>query len=136
MSGHTIPAAVVRLVEARSGGLCEACGRVPAREKHHRQYRSRSGSDVASNLLDLCGWGNHTGCHGVAHSKRGHDLGLSVHSWDSPDAVAVVHAVHGLVLLDDVGGWSVARSGVSAGVETGLWEFAAGRQREVDGDER
>jgi hypothetical protein len=104
----SIPAAVIRMVEKRSGGVCEACGVRPAREKHHRQFRSRLGHDVPSNLLDLCGWGNHTGCHGVAHSKAGHELGLSVHSWDEPTEVAVQHARLGRVFLDDAGGWVAA----------------------------
>ena len=79
-----IPKPVVDLVEARSGGVCEGCGRAPATEKHHRKYRSRGGKDTVDNLLHLCGWGNHTGCHGIAHTAHGHQLGWAVNSWADP----------------------------------------------------
>lgn len=114
----SIPAAVERMVRQRSRGVCEACGRRDATEMHHRQYRSRLGKDVASNLLHVCGWGNHTGCHGVAHTKAGHELGLSVHSWDEPTEVAVQHARLGRVLLDDAGGWVDAATRVSVPADT------------------
>lgn len=87
-------ARAVEFVEARSGGVCEACGAARASEVHHRKYRSRGGTDDVWNLLHLCGWGNHTGCHGLAHSKDGHALGLSVNSWADPREVpAVVRGV-------------------------------------------
>lgn len=62
-----VPASTVKKVKDRSGGVCEGCGDRPAQEIHHRKYRSRGGSHDVSNLLHLCGWGNHTGCHGRAH---------------------------------------------------------------------
>lgn len=99
-----IPTAVQATVRARSRGTCEGCGRRPATEMHHRKYRSRGGQHTASNLLHLCGWGNHTGCHGIAHSTAGHDKGWSVHSWDDPAQTSTEHPVHGRVLLDDAGG--------------------------------
>jgi len=98
-----IPAPVQDLVRARSGGTCEGCGRREATEMHHRKYRARGGQHAASNLLHLCGWGNHTGCHGLAHSEAGRQLGWSVNSWADPAATPIEHAVHGLVLLDDAG---------------------------------
>lgn len=87
-----IPKRVSELIEKRSGGVCEGCGHRPAVEKHHRKYKSRGGKDEVVNLLHLCGWGNHTGCHGVAHSTRGHELGWSVNSWADPADVAVTFA--------------------------------------------
>jgi 5-methylcytosine-specific restriction endonuclease McrA len=79
-----IPAKTRRMVELRSDSLCEGCGERPATEIHHRQYRSRGGSHGLENLIHLCGSGNHSGCHGTAHSAEGHELGWSVHSWDDP----------------------------------------------------
>ncbi|MBB2957002.1 hypothetical protein [Pseudoclavibacter helvolus] len=64
-----------------------------ATEKHHRKYKGRGGTHDIQNLLHLCGGaggmfgGNHSGCHGLAHSKDGQDQGLSVASWDDPAAV-------------------------------------------------
>lgn len=83
------------MVEVRSGGICEGCSARPATDIHHRQYRSRGGSHALDNLLHLCGGeagmagGNHSGCHGKAHTKAGHELGWSVHSWDDPAHVPV-----------------------------------------------
>ena len=88
-----LPANARRLVEVRSGGICEGCGNRPATDIHHRKYRSRGGTHNLDNLLHLCGGasglpgGNHSGCHGIAHSLKGHDLGWSVHSWDDPGDV-------------------------------------------------
>lgn len=52
------------LVEERSGGNCEGCGR-PATNFAHRCARSGGGLWLPSNGLRLCGSGN-TGCHGWA----------------------------------------------------------------------
>lgn len=70
MASNRIPDEVRALITARSGGVCEGCGAARATEMHHRRFRSRGGDDSADNLLHLCGWGNHTGCHGIAHSGR------------------------------------------------------------------
>jgi 5-methylcytosine-specific restriction endonuclease McrA len=103
----TIPTKVRAGVHKRSCGVCEGCGLRPAAEVHHRQYESRGGKHLLSNLIHLCGWGNHTGCHGVAHSKAGEERGWSVRSGFTPAEMPVDHAVHGRVLLDDAGGWSL-----------------------------
>lgn len=116
-----IPVSVRKVVEARSGGVCEACGRRRATEKHHRKHRSQGGLHTPENLLDLCGWGNHTGCHGVAHTRAGVVKGLSVESMDDPAAVPVEHALFGRVLLTADGAWKPFGDG--AGHEyTPLWE--------------
>ena len=86
-----IPPGNRRIVMERCGGICEGCGQKPATELHHRKYRSRGGGHEVSNLIYLCGWGNHTGDHGVAHSAEGHELGWSVHSWDNPAHVPVLY---------------------------------------------
>ena len=67
-------------VEERSGGVCEGCGKRRATQKHHRLFKSRGGRDEVVNLLDLCGSGNHTGCHGEAHT----DLERQIHGWSVP----------------------------------------------------
>lgn len=81
-----IPKRVRAIVEARSGGVCEGCRAAPASEMHHRKFRSRGGRDEVVNILHLCGWGNHSGCHGVAHSgARGADLGWALPSGSNPE---------------------------------------------------
>lgn len=95
-------------VHARSRGMCERCYVRPATDIHHRQFRSRGGTHDVWNLLDLCGGaaglagGNHSGCHGFAHSGEGDEAGLSVHSWDDPAELPYRDA-HGVAwrLLDD-----------------------------------
>jgi len=125
-----IPVAVRRAVEARSGGVCEGCGKRRATEKHHRLYRSRGGLHVVENLLDLCGWGNHTGDHGVAHTKTGEDRGWSIRSGGDPLVVPVQHARFGLVRLTAEGGWEpVSGSGTDA--VSSAWDSSIPMQTEV-----
>jgi len=88
---HEFPESQKKIMRARSRGVCEGCGAAPAAEFHHRQYRSRGGASVASNGLHLCGWGNHTGCHGVAHTAIGEQLGWSIRSGFDPAVVPVFH---------------------------------------------
>lgn len=96
-----IPAKNRRQVEQRSGGVCESCGDNPAADIHHRQYRSRGGSHDVHNLIHLCGWGNHTGCHGRAHSA-GEREGLSIGRGYRSELQPVLY--RGVwVLLDDDG---------------------------------
>lgn len=79
------PASVVRAIKLRSRGICEGCGVAQARERHHRQYRSRSGPNTVENGLDLCGIGNSDGCHGVAHSGlEGERRGWAIRSGHNP----------------------------------------------------
>lgn len=100
-------------VANRSQLLCEGCGGPGPLELHHRQYRSRGGQDVVENALALCGGGggmfggNHSGCHGKAHTAEGEALGWSVRSGFDPADVAIVHAIHGLCQLRDDGSVTV-----------------------------
>lgn len=87
---------------ARSFGLCEICGIHPATEIHHRQYRSRGGRHETANLLHVCGWGNHTGCHGKAHTE-GHDNGWAVPSGANPADVQVLYRGQWMYLTEDGG---------------------------------
>ncbi|AYD87395.1 HNH endonuclease [Microbacterium phage ValentiniPuff] len=73
--------AVMAMLHDRAGGHCEGCGRAGIRlEAHHRLFRSRGGRGQVENGLMLCGWGNHTGCHGVAHSAN-QPIGWALRSW-------------------------------------------------------
>src|SRR5690554_5398469 len=89
----------------RSQLLCEGCGGPGPLELHHRQYRSRGGEDVIQNALLLCGWGNHTGCHGIAHTAVGEARGWSVRSGFNPAEVKLTHALYGVVVLHDDETW-------------------------------
>ena len=81
-----IPKRVRDTVLTRADGACEGCGTpTNSLELHHRKYRSRGGKHTVDNLLALCGWGNHTGCHGRAHTDPEAVIdGWSVNSWDDP----------------------------------------------------
>jgi len=95
--------AAYELVQRRSGGRCEGCGRKPATEMHHRLYRSQGGPDDVQNLLHLCGRGNTSGCHGIAHTGPGREAGWSVNAWATFAEVPVNYRLGGLVhLLDHV----------------------------------
>jgi hypothetical protein len=85
------PPSVRALIQRRAGGCCELCGaRVEHLELHHRQYRSRGGPGTVENGLALCGWGNHTGCHGWAHtSPLAASWGASLPSGSDPAAEPV-----------------------------------------------
>jgi hypothetical protein len=105
MSGFGAP--TLAALKKRSRGICEACGLAEATEAHHRQYRSRGGPDTLSNALHLCGWGNHTGCHGKAHTGAGEARGWSVRSGWKPleiPALIVVDFRQVWVRFDNDGG--------------------------------
>ena len=96
-----IPIAVRKAVLERAQGRCEACGKEANLELHHRKYRSRGGIHSFGNLVALCGWGNHTGCHGDAHNSRGVE-GVSLNSWDNHEHAPFAHSRLGrCLLLDD-----------------------------------
>ncbi|MCI2958200.1 hypothetical protein MN032_10875 [Agromyces atrinae] len=84
-------------------------------EHHHRQYRSRGGSDVASNVITLRGPGNTQGSHGWAHTSREAILfGYSIPSFvENPEDVPIklLHPENGLV-------WTILRNDFSSGFMT------------------
>lgn len=77
-----IPPKVRAAVNERAGGRCEGCGKIAPLELHHRKFRSRGGKHTVDNLVALCGWGNHTGCHGLAHSADPPE------GWSIPSGIA------------------------------------------------
>ena len=98
----SIPQASREAVAKRSKGVCEGCGLAPAVEVHHRRYRSRGGGHEVSNLLHLCGSGNHTGCHGTAHSLQGEMWGWSIRSGvTAPGRFRLLYRGVVVVLTDD-----------------------------------
>lgn len=82
-----MPDDVAQRVMRRSRGMCELCGVKQATNLHHRKPRSQGGEHTVENLVALCGMGNTSGCHGLAHThtdryvkgwlvKRGDDPAL------------------------------------------------------------
>jgi hypothetical protein len=88
-----MPQEHVDLLEERSGGMCES------------RFTGRGGKHNLANLLALCGSGNHTGCHGVAH--QGHapaGWAISRHERRHEDQVPFVDIGGRTWWLDDEGG--------------------------------
>lgn len=97
-----------RLVKARSGGWCEICGQ-KATNFQHRMNKGQGGPWSASNGIDVCGWGNYSGCHGNIHQNPTYakSKGWTVLPWRVPAEVPVyLPARGGWVLLDDEGGYA------------------------------
>jgi hypothetical protein len=98
-----------RCIDKREQQRCARCGVViwSGGSRHHRKFKSRRGGDEVSNGMLLCGSGT-TGCHGWAHANpiSARMVGFAVNADEDPRLVAVKHALHGLVWLDDEGGVS------------------------------
>ena len=103
-----VPAHVLALIRARSGDLCEVCGR-RAESTHHRKPRGMGGSqDPAAhspaNLLRVCGDGTR-GCHGAIESDRAgsYSNGWLVRQGESPTDVPVLlrYALFEVLLTED-----------------------------------
>ncbi len=88
----SIPEANRLAVLGRAYGLCERCHNAGPLEIHHRKYRSRGGTHDVSNLVAVCGWGNHTGCHGWTHTQvwRSTSEGWTVRSGHDPLVIPVL----------------------------------------------
>lgn len=63
------------LVEGADGLVCAVCFR-PATNRHHVVLKGAGGvsteMDSRIPLVSLCGMGNASGCHGLAHQRRLH----------------------------------------------------------------
>ena len=103
------------IVAARSGGLCERCGRAPATNWHHRRARSAGGAWSPENGLHLCGSGT-TGCHGevTVNPRISYERGWSVRSTANPADVPVWLAGKGWHHLLPDGGIRPATQGEAA----------------------
>jgi hypothetical protein len=108
-----IPPAIRKTVTDRANGHCEHCGVFATLELHHRLFRSRGGQHTTQNLLALCGMGNVTGCHGLAHSgDAGTHEGLAIPSGGDPAEYPVRRRIFGQNL------WVVLGEGNSFAVLT------------------
>lgn len=114
----------VFLIVTRDDRRCAACGEQVHGERgrdwsvHHRKPRGMGGSkDPAvsspANGVILCGSGT-TGCHGEVEQRRENAMAegflISRNGVQVPSEVPIEHAVHGLVRLDDDGGFTLAES--------------------------
>lgn len=103
------------LIAERDAGACVSCGGRGS-EKHHRRRRRENGDGLAhtpANGVLLCGWGNHSGCHGKVHSNPqwGRERGYIVRPGVDPATVRLRHFSRGWITLDKDGGWKVAENG-------------------------
>lgn len=94
-----------KLVRARSEGTCELCGSAPATNFQHRLPKSAQGAWSASNGLDVCGFGNVSGCHGRIHQRpaEAYRMGWSVRRGQVPAHQPVWLFGHGWSLIQDDG---------------------------------
>lgn len=105
-----------RITRERSAGLCEIAvvcgGTARATNASHRKAKGRGGCYCPFNLVDACGMGNASGCHGWVHADPGGEAtaaGLVVPTGLDPERVPVRLARWGLVLLDAAGGLTLVR---------------------------
>lgn len=115
-----VGAAVLETVITRDQHSCARCGRPVthltrgvAWSIHHRRPRGSGGTSLAwvnqpANLIVLCGSGV-TGCHGWVEKNRVDAIGsglivLRIGIREARE-VPVMHALYGVVLLDNDGGW-------------------------------
>lgn len=91
-------------VKERSAGVCEICGVRRAQQTHHRLHRSHGTLDTVQNLIRVCGTGNHTGCHGAAHSASNrYANGWAVRSGFDPALTPMLYRGRLMVLTADGG---------------------------------
>jgi hypothetical protein len=130
LSKHDL-ATLYKKIDARDGLRCAHTGLqvLERADHHHRQFKSRGGSDVASNLITLYGPGNTQGSHGWAHKTREAELlGFSIPSWiDDTEKVPIkiLHPYNGLfwaILFNDLTmGFMTKRDGDDRMRELGIW---------------
>jgi hypothetical protein len=101
-----------RILEVRSGGVCEGCRRQPATDWAHRLPRSGGGRWTASNGLHLC----RIDCHAWQHANgtRATEMGWTVPRGHNPADVPVWLPAHGWALLNDDGSLTPTAEGRTA----------------------
>lgn len=91
--GLSISASVRLQVKVRDSHRCVRCG-VRGAEIHHRRGKRviDEHTHCSCNLIFLCGWGNHQGCHGWVHSNpfEAKNFGLIVARHAIPAELPVV----------------------------------------------
>lgn len=110
----------VEAVLERDNWSCVVCGgglwgdRGEAWSIGHRRPRRAGGdprpsTNQTANLITLHGSGT-TGCHGLLESMRTQSEGLGwlLHANQVPADELIQHSIHGLVYLDNVGGYKKA----------------------------
>lgn len=93
----------LRIVGARSRGLCERCGG-PGHSTHHLVNRSQGGRWAPSNCVRLCGSGL-GGCHGwvTVNPVAAAEEGFHLKPWELPGRKPIHSQLHGVVFLADDG---------------------------------
>lgn len=96
---HTEWESANQTLYARSGGLCERCGKTPWTERHHRKRR-RDGGDRLCNILGLC-----SHCHRTVteHPGEARRYGFIVSAYADPAVIPVLWRQREWFLLDDDG---------------------------------
>jgi hypothetical protein len=100
-----------RLVAARSGGVCEGCGRVPATDYAHRIARSQGGPWDAANAVHLC-HEEHMWAHAEPEAAR--RFGWSVRRGHDYRTTRVWTAAHGWILLASDGTYTTTEKRAAA----------------------
>lgn len=120
------PRAVKELIHARSGGVCELCGALPADQVHHRRPRGLGGTsdptvNRAANGIGIC-----APCHDVVEGR----------SVDHP----VYGRVRGSRAESERKGWLISRLSPDAPDEVPVWTAAgwvqlsdSGAKRRIEG---
>ncbi len=107
MSGGPVPKAVLAALTARDGHRSAWTGQdVPELVPQHRQggMGGRRGKHRLSNLVWLESWLNGEIEANPRLQTEAFIRGIKISGFDDPERVRVSHAVHGLVMLDDLGG--------------------------------
>lgn len=89
-----------KIVRARSGGMCECCGRRRVVEMHHRVNEGQGGQWVPSNILDTC-----IECHRwiTIEPAAARQLGWHLYPTDHPTSARCRVWGRGWVYLTDIG---------------------------------